>query len=286
MTIQSVRLAETFRDKTQDMKTGFKTFKVVSDNRTLDLADTALNAGGVPNVGDPWSIADPDVICASVKASQFNDASLLWIVTADYVLRPTLWPVDIFIDFSRSRELISPLRKTIFNEPICNSANQRFDPDIETDVFDMQITRVRNVQTFSAGLASLYMDSVNDAPIQVTGNNLSSLTLGAETARVVGYRGDPVHANGMAYYVETVTLGIRLEEWKLNRLDDGRMEFQAGGGAIQINILDTQGMPVAEPVMLNGSGNRLAPGGTPVYKSFKIYKKLPFAAIGFFPPPP
>ena len=51
-------------------------------------------------------------------------------------------------------------------------------------------------------------------------------------------------------------------------------------------MIDDKGMPMSEPVLLDGQGKKLSPDGTPVYLRYAIYQERPFSPLLFDRPGP
>lgn len=279
MAVTHVGLFETFQDE-GTIRTGYKRFKVTVSDRLLDDAFVALNAGGIPTIGDSWSAGDEELVCNHIDSPQFDDSALMWYVKADYILDPVLWPIEFHYDFNRSRELISPLKKDVVTgKPVVNSAGQRFDPDVEDDVFDLLITVIENSSQFPVALAKSFINTINDADVAIENETYPEGTL-----KVVGFRGPVTYAGGIKYYTKTIELAFRADGWKINRLDDGRMELDPETDE-PMNSLDPSGMPVAEPVLLDGEGHRVEPGGDAHYLAFNLNIQKDFLLLGFTSPP-
>ena len=58
----------------------------------------------------------------------------------------------------------------------------------------------------------------------------------------------------------------------------------AAGVPAQRRILDPNGLPISEPILLDGDGQPLALGGDPVYSTWSIYPEIDFEILTDFLP--
>ena len=85
----------------------------------------------------------------------------------------------------------------------------------------------------------------------------------------------------MFFWAVTYTFAVKWDTWDLRILDAGFHEIEhdsvLGTDAPAI-IKDKTGQN-SGPWLLNGSGVRLAAGGTPVYKRYSVFKLRNFGAV-------
>ena len=58
----------------------------------------------------------------------------------------------------------------------------------------------------------------------------------------------------------------------------------AAGTPAQRRIMDPNGMPITEPILLNGNGQPLKLGDPPVYVTWSIYPEVDFRILNDFIP--
>ena len=90
--------------------------------------------------------------------------------------------------------------------------------------------------------------------------------------------------------------------WRVDLLDRGYVETKEDSEVDEIEnnygdyptstnkqlqvVIDDKGIPMNEPVLLDGEGKKLQPDGTPFYLRYAIYQERPFAPLLFDRPGP
>jgi hypothetical protein len=162
-------------------------------------------------------------------------------------------------------------------KPVTNSAKKKFDPPAMREAADWSLVATRNEPTFDASYANGFSNRVN-------GDGF----LGAEIGqwKVQGVTADSQWDETIGeYWTISYTFAFREEGWNEDILDQGRDELVSATVKPHWRpILDAQGAPVAEPVLLDGAGKPLTPeeieAGEVEYVSFKRYREATFASLG------
>jgi hypothetical protein len=231
----------------------------------------------VPNRGDRYvwgHDADLACRCNQLEIQQHADNPRVWDVTAHYTTQardrndnPLQRPTSIRFGFAKFERVAE---RDVNGQAIVNSAGSYFDPPPMMDDSRPTIVMVRNEPSFNAALAMDYQDAVNSA---------AWFGFPAGTAKVSQISASDHWENDVYYWEVTYEFEIRREGWTLRLLDQGR--YERSGTNVR-PILDANGDPVQDPVLLNGSGSRLDNPGpsTAVFLNFDVYKQRDLNALG------
>ena len=178
---------------------------------------------------------------------------------------PLLVPMEVEFTHVTGNEQID---HAINGYPITNSAGESFDPPPTRDVSDLVLRITRNESAFDSQRAMQYKDAVNS-------DWFGEFAPGR--ARCTGFSGRQMHAADITYWQVSYEFQIRSDGWELRHLDEG---FRENINGVLENFKDKDGSQVAQPVPLNGFGEKLADGATAVFREFVIYPSLPFQVLG------
>lgn len=159
--------------------------------------------------------------------------------------------------------------------PITNTADEPFDPPITRDQADLVLAITRNEPTYNVAQALAYRNVLNEDTFYGA-PPLHVLCRPIEGRRVI-------EGTGIEYYRNTYRLVFREDTWNVNVLNQGYREktgTDAAGRATYRQILDEDGNPLSEPVLLGITGERLLETQTPEWLSFARNKIQPFATLG------
>jgi hypothetical protein len=129
-----------------------------------------------------------------------------------------------------------------------------------------------NEVSFSPRMASYYRDAINATPF--LGSPVKTVkvsNIGAKTAYDGNY--------GLWYWEVDYEFMFDFRTWDSIQMDQGLRRINTTTGK-PVPIIDS-GEKISEPVMLDGSGQVLPSGGTPVYGAYEIYNILPFTVFVF-----
>jgi hypothetical protein len=163
-------------------------------------------------------------------------------------------------------------------KPIVNSADERYDPPLQENVYDTVLTIRRNEPSYSPVVADQYINATNEDPWWV---------FAPGTVLCTRFRGSERRWADLVYYEVQYQFKFRFDGW-LRRLPDmGRREYLGAdddGKPDYQPILTKTGQPVAEPVFLDGSGLRLSDAdvraGSVFMLEFRTKKIMPFGPLG------
>lgn len=268
-----------------------RVFQVLVDRPTLGWEAVRL-ATGIPR---PWEsylsasgFVDLASFCHSVQGRQKQEDPYLWDVTARYsnqidrpdinnIENPLLRPADIAYD---SAPVMVPVWYDRDGSPVVNSADQSFDPPVEEEEQRLVIQITRNQVLYDAVGYLAYYNSVNQDPF-----------FGFPPGMVLCKKitGRRQYENGVFYWPTTFEFNVRLnrdenvpveDTWAFKILDQGWYEKTLGG---KLKLMtDAFGRPLTAPRLLDGGGQPLPSGGTPVFRRFNTKRKKLFGNLLLF----
>lgn len=295
MSIESVE--ELFIERSADVSssgtTASRMFRVItttSDDGSL----TAVNASGVPDVGDDLP-DDPDNMWAEKKnASPESDDGCHWKVKVDYVLKPPAqvgieqWDKEPVINFgymARSRVMeycyhgsldkteVSSVsgdqnnRKTPLVK-VTNSLHQPFDPPVMDEDSILVISIQRNVKhaNFNPTYLQTYQNTMNIQEETVAGITIPKFCGWIRDIKA----GKQFDQNNAAYWNQTFEILVDSTTWLKQVLDQGFFTGAVDGdGYMQFTpIKDADNDPIRDPIMLDGQGQRNPAANAAVYWYF------------------
>ena len=149
--------------------------------------------------------------------------------------------------------------------PPLNSAGERFDPPLEFDQY-LPVIGVEMVCDFFAISLADWCGTINANTFHINGHTYRPFTA---LARI---RQSPFFEGGVSYWTTNYEFTINKGTWLVKPLDQGtrkRVKGPSGslyaGDAHFVTIVDAYGQPFNHPVNLNGAGEPLAPGASPVF---------------------
>lgn len=267
----------------------------------VHVNSTADDAGSVCTY-IPTAINDPyptDTTCElrDKSASRVEGQLYFWVVTEEYSsepieagnttesapggngqnITPSSRPWLLTMDSEPQTSL--PVEDQD-NVPVLNSAGQPFDPPAEVPVYTpiLNFSGYKSIASDNLDNVVLYTNALNDDTIVLAGR-----TFPAGQLKCVKYTLVQVWENSSFWWQKNVVLHVHPEgqTWNPTKiLDAGTVEKYYDGVADQLrNITDPTGAPVTTPVLLDGSGAKLAVGGTPVFLDFNFFREVDFTSI-------
>lgn len=243
-----------------------------------------LNDIRVPARGSlcPW---DSSSVCRKRAVKQDADTPRLFHITLNYSNQPLSGeepdrteqenPLDIPADISwDSEEVREAATKDLDNKPFMNSSRQRFETAVEIVRRRRVITIVKNFATWNDSIAEQYEETVNLTTF---------LNKPPETVFCRRISARRVYQSNMYFYPVTFIFVHDIFGWKARVVDTGTalLTLSSSGKPIWEAITDSSGVPVTQPVFLNGAGNLLQ-GANPVpyVHEFRVHNKANFNLIG------
>jgi hypothetical protein len=208
-------------------------------------------------------------------ASSHADDGCTFEVTVQYTpYDPTQWPqnpinypIRVGWGFAKFETVVEEDKD---GNKVTNSAGDYFDPPITMDDTRPLLKVTRNEATYNPAMAKTWKDTINS----LTWNGFDPYTV-----KVGEITGDLQYNPECGFYFEvTYEFEIEVKGWRKLILDQGLRALDSGTGK-QYAILDEKGEEITSPVLLDGSGNKLANGASPVYLSFKVYTEADFTPL-------
>lgn len=260
-----------------------RNFEVQTDDPLTGII-AVRNAPGIA-IGTPYSIGtigasyyeeDPGAFAKSIRAQQDGKEPTKWQVSIEYgpwqsrEANPLEEAPKVSYGFAQFQMVVWRDKDGL---AMLNSAGDPIDPPVVRDESRMVINITRNEATYDPDLADTLKDVVNDGVWRGRP---------ARTWKAAAPTGDPAnHPACGDYYVVKYQFAYNPDTWDWYQLDQGYREVVSG--ARKLIMLDNA--PASSPVPLNGSGGKLAVGGTPVFRQFKLYKEIDFSVFDLEPTP-
>lgn len=276
--------------KSQDDE-GNETYTVhwgVNTTSVDDGPDVAWTAAGLPvpgaslNIGNtvnPWAFyqGKGDAKLAKVDANR-----KFWHLTtvfstkpikrcqAGRITDPLLEPHKVKGNFS---QIVQELLYDVNGDPLINSAEQRYTGAMVQDTESRPTVELEmNVSWIDLEWLAEYADSYNDA------------THWGMPARSIKCTTGPwervLYGTCYYYFVVRFSFELRLPNWDIVVPDEGTRVKVAGTSPARYRIWKDE-REENGTTFLDGSGNALAAGATPVTKTFQRPKQKDFAAAGW-----
>ena len=285
MTILSV--VETWSGETGSadntwLRTYTRVFRVITDDPNHSVYDI----GSHPSIPLLWSLHPDDLrtFCDKITPKRISGSREVWDVTCTYtnkveedtepdenpLNRPwkLSWTSQLFTKVAErgiKRETIDARGNVIVPAPggailgpLINSAGDQFDPPVEIEQSNWQLTAKKNIATVPTWLMD-YRDSLNHSAITIAGIlfqrgelRINSMSIGPFT-----------YENKVGFYPFEIQIAQKSETWIRELLDQGTHEVKTlnvGGTPTQsrLRVVDKKGQHVTEPVRLDGLGHKLA----------------------------
>lgn len=257
-----------------------RTFQVLTESPS-DGADIVRDYGEVPSRGETYNYvdalggerADETSVCVSVRVSQDDgDNFQNWTVVAEYrgLDDPTADPPEV--DYETVSYQAAKLKDTL-GTVYRNSAG---DPPeggrlVDADRFTLTIVKNVTAAAWNPLVAELYLNSLN-SQVFLAARHPPGFAAGTcklkLTARLVWYPDRTTF-----YWRRTAKIEYKREGWVGKLRDAGYNAKIAGGmfGGVPVPMIASNGTRYTHPQLLDGSGYKLAPGGTPVEISYADY---------------
>ena len=182
--------------------------------------------------------------------------------------------------------------------PIMNSCNQILVPQPTRQKSNTLVSIGRNMLGVSVNSSTLPVEFVNQSTVVISARN-TSVICSAQTLKHLAWRTNPVVVEG--YDLVRVVGEFELDPhgWRRQYRDEGlQARARAGdpdgrGGTISAQqlkngmpevrrLFDFSGMPVSEPIRLDGAGQPLEPNQPTVYSSWSDMDEIELNTIPFF----
>ncbi len=249
-------------------------FVVQTDNMN-DGPATVMAASGIPKPFDTYTSgndSDSSAQCISIQPVPRSQEPMIWDVVCNYSTQvpaggggnngpktPTERPTKYGMSFTTITRILT---QDYSNPPraILNSAGQQFHPPLEQEIYLPVVTAQKYEDQLLVGYARAYNGTVNSNEFSI-----NELTLPPEVA-LFHMRQSPYFENGVSYWDTIYEFILNWDGWNAKPLDQGTMELVDDGVTDKLQVItDRFGLPVSQPVNLDGDGGKLDPSKAPVY---------------------
>lgn len=160
-----------------------------------------------------------------------------------------------------------PIDRDINGAALTNSSGEAWDPPITRKVYDLVLSYQRNEAIYVPLIAADFQDSVNSFEfLGFPAGKVKCTKIGSQQAR----------AAATVYFSVNYEFVVRVDAtdtWIRRFVDEGfRVKDDTETGETGESIKDVEGVAVTSPVLLDGSGAKLATGLPPVFLEYDIVK--------------
>jgi len=235
--------------------------------RVDDLSDDAsvvLTSGSVPQVRDVHG-ADTYAFCKQVTATRLDGLNFTVSAQYDTAVEEEEDPLDrdpVYSWGSETQQI--PIDFDASGTPIKNSAKDPLDPTITRPYRKITLTITRNEASFSASLPLAFVNYTNT-------DTFYGASAGKALCRDITATSKT--ENDTDFWEVSYSFLFDANGHQVKVIDAGYRDSS------QVPFLE-KGVPVANPVPLNGSGARLSAGSNPVALTFTIYPSTAFSGMG------
>lgn len=224
---------------------------------------------------------DTSARCNKINAKMSGTAKdgKQWDITYNYapLERPSLStnPLNDPLVYGSDWEHVEiPAEQDAFGTAVRNSAGDSYDPTIMTTRKRYVRTVTRNEATEPVLLAQYYQNTLNMYPFY-----------GAPRGCVLCRSIRPTQQfdqNIGVYFSVTYEFVLDLKGFKVYVLNQGKHErVVKSGKTIKVHIRDENNVPVTSPVLLDRTGKKLPPNGTPVFGEYQLEDYADFSVFTF-----
>lgn len=264
----------------------------------------AREATGIPRKGDTYPGHDW-IVCDSIEPSPVSPT--MFKVVVKYVRKswsasdednPLEEPAQI--DFA-SITVVEPVDADVYGTPIVNSAGEGYDPPVTREFHDLVVRITRNEVDFDPMDILNFKGTCNLNPFWGAPRGVAKIAnINAPMVRVnddlvyrrVTYEIHLRRPEKELYEAIGLTWGQACEyAWQTRLLDRGfreiakddagNVEVDADGATIYKVFRGKYDIPLSDPVMLDGTGSRLAKDADPVWFWFYRYPFADWSSRGF-----
>lgn len=216
--------------------------------------------------GEPWLF----VIDRQANRIQplFSRVTINYKSLDDPLQQPPIWSLD-------SQVTDEPIDRDYSNNPLTNSSDEPFDPPTTRPVYDLVFRYQRNEESYNLLTVADFQDSINGGVF---------LGFPAHHVKCVKIAGQQARAANTIYYVVNYEFVIRVDAtdtWIRRFIDEGFRTKAIGsdGEAEYTSIKDVEGKPITSPVLLDGTGQKLETGNSPVFLTYDLVKERDFSLL-------
>jgi hypothetical protein len=242
----------------------------------LPLPGASLNIGATV---DPWAFYQRK---GSAKLMSREQSNRIWLVDINFSTRPirrcqSSSIEDPLLEPPKTRGAFDVFQREAMTDkdghPLLNAAGQRFrGPAVQIEDGWPTVEVEQNVAWINLALLAQYRYAVNNAVFW---------GMPARTVKCKTFTWERVLYGTCYYYFKVVTsFQLNDSKWDLHLLEEGEMvkipgttpaKFRRAKDDYEENV----------HVLLDASGNALAPGATEVYTDKRVLRELNFSTVGW-----
>lgn len=263
------------------------TWGVETDN-PMDGPDVAFTGAGLPtpgaslNIGntvDAWAFYNRK---GSARLRKVDANRKAWDLVTVFSSRapkrcntgafedPLLEPHRVSGDFA---QVMDEALQDKDGKPIDNSSEQRYTGALVQKPTSRPIVKLQmNVAWIDLAWMAAYADAVNSDVWWSQAIRTIKCTVGPWERRN--------YATCNFYFVVNFTFELKRDKWDYVLMDEGTRVKVAGSTPARYTQYKDEREENGR-TLLDGDGNALAAGGTPVWNTFRVLKEMPFAAVGW-----
>jgi hypothetical protein len=305
MTLRGERAEGRQRVATKDEITYQRIFVVETDSDHTGAREVSF-CPGLPFLGYQYQTSteyDPLARCISRNAAPVGNSRRLWEVTVNYSSKHDdpeeenneeesleLEPPEVSFDFATRMRVVQQASQILsstdegvvldneYGAPT-TSAGEPFDPPPEIEEHFPVLTITRNELFLNVNQIRDYVNCVNSDNFQGGG---------PRTVKLNGISTRKQYKKNLRYWRTTYTLEFRPDTWDLQLLDIGSYSLRFVVDPEDITNVTTERVyfltdddpPQPRLGLLDGAGNPLSDGGTPVFRRFpNVYTSRPFNVL-------
>lgn len=213
---------------------------------------------------------DTYAYCQELDFSREGDDGLNWIVSAIYKPYPLGSNSDCpWLQPAKYNWSVNKMQENYDQDydgnNVLNSSGDGFQNPLIRDRGGITLVCTQNEQTFSGSTALSVCNCINSNSFLGAAARTLKVNIGASNTW------DQLWGN---YWTVSYTFEYNPRTWDATVLDCGFYVLSSGK---KVLALDDHNMPVNSPILLDGSGGKLDPSGTPNYITFHPYQAINFS---------
>ncbi|WP_422923752.1 hypothetical protein [Singulisphaera sp. PoT] len=279
MIVTKIREIRTGRESVQgkDWKRTYKrTFKVETDDPYV--GGKTVRESLPLAIGMPYQFGaevDMGAWVTNISATCDMDDGKQWTCVVDYgpydanqqPQDPTQWVPNISWGNAAFQKIIE---KDKDDNEVKNSAGVPFNPALQADDSRSVLSITWNMKHFEDTWSDTYKDKINQSTFWGRA---------PKTVKCTPINGVRKYNPDYGWYWEvSFEFHVKEETWVFKPLDAGMYKIKDDG--TDIEAITKNGVPITEPVPLDGSGKPMPKDGTPTYLEIEYYKEIDFGVFG------
>ncbi len=272
---------------------GFRSYDAIWQVRTTDPLDGPMivsNAAGLPAIGsiwaygndnDPWCFCTPE---AKVEPVEDRERCCEWLVSLKFTNKPRKRCQDTNIDnpLNEPPDISGSFLKYTkeatqdrYGSLILNSAYEPIiGASVERDYNSPTVSIKLNQPAINLSNLALMIDAVNDAPLWGLGARCVKLENVSWARKLYG--------TCTFYFTISFEFKINYNTFDRKLIDKGSRVLMSGGTVGNQEHYEKKKEASGEPVevLLNGAGNLLAAGASPVILTKQLYIPMNLLTLG------